>query len=163
MSPSRFSRTGLGACHAVAISLLLWAGAAGAAESSGVEELEAPAIEWSLAPAAGADERGAVVARPLAQRAGFSFDRSRINLTIRRTQSSPVSMVFEQVRYVHDVADAAAAALTTTSTRVGFEFRRPSNEARFGVNVFRIHLAGGSTLLLRPRRSGLAVHWRTEF
>lgn len=149
-----------------------------AADAGTADERDIPTVEWSVVPA-----RQPVLTDPLSVpdrlhtvrsadirggdafggRQVFSLDRSAVTLSIRRSPSSPVSMVFEQVRFVHDVDDAATPALITTSTRVGFEFRRPSSEARYGFNVFRIHLAGGSTLLLRPRRSGMAVTWRAEF
>lgn len=160
------------------LAAAVFTASAWAADAGAADERDVPSVEWSVAPV-----RQPVLTDPLVPserlrtarigdirggdafggRQVFSLDRSAVTLSIRRSPSSPVSMVFEQARFVHDVDDAATPALITTSTRVGFEFRRPSTEARLGFNVFRIHLAGGSTLLLKPRRSGMAVTWRAEF
>lgn len=92
-------------------------------------------------------------------------DRSRIVVSLRATPASRATMVVEQAtsaRTSSSWLDVQAA--DTPTTRIGLELRSASAEKRLGFNnVLKMQLSGGSTLLLKPRRSGVAVTWRSEF
>ena len=92
-------------------------------------------------------------------------DRSRLVLTLRATPTSRASMVVEQATSARTANSwRAAQAAEAPTTRVGLELRSASAERRLGINnVLKVQLSGGSTLLFKPRRSGVAVTWRTEF
>ena len=92
-------------------------------------------------------------------------DRSRLVLTLRATPTSRASMVVEQATSARTANSwRAAQAAEAPTTRVGLELRSASAEKRLGINnVLKVQLSGGSTLLFKPRRSGVAVTWRSEF
>lgn len=92
-------------------------------------------------------------------------DRSRLVLSLRATPASRTSMVFEQTTSARSANSwLVAQAADEPTTRVGIELRSASAEKRLGFNnVLKMQLSGGSTLLLKPRSSGFAVTWRSEF
>ena len=95
----------------------------------------------------------------------FPADRSRLVVSLRATPASRTSMVVEQATSVRTANSwLAAQTADAPTTRVGIELRSASAENRLGFNnVLKMQLSGGSTLLLKPRRSGVAVTWRSEF
>ena len=163
-----------------------------AQESQLNSRLWLPVVEWSLLPPASADmprglrvrsadsppltdplaptERlrqsriGDPAREALAAPQDLPLDRSRLVVSLRAAPGSRASMVLEQgstARTANSWLQAQNGEPPTT--RVGLELRSPSTEKRLGFNVFKMQLSGGSTLLLRPRRSGVAVTWRSEF
>ncbi len=92
-------------------------------------------------------------------------DRGRLVVSVRATPLSRTSMVFEQAASARTSSSwLATQNADTPTTRVGLELRSASTESRLGFNnVLKMQLSGGSTLLLKPRRSGVAVTWRSEF
>ncbi len=92
-------------------------------------------------------------------------DRGRLVVSVRATPLSRTSMVFEQAASARTASSwLATQAADTPTTRVGLEMRSASAEKRLGFNnVLKMQLSGGSTLLLKPHRSGVAVTWRSEF
>ena len=163
-----------------------------AQESQLNSRLWLPVVEWSLLPPASADMprglrvrsadsppltdplapterlRQSRISDPareaLAAPQDLPLDRSRLVVSLRAAPGSGASMVLEQAstaRTANSWLQAQNGEVPTT--RVGLELRSPSTEKRLGFNVFKMQLSGGSTLLLRPRRSGVAVTWRSEF
>ena len=171
---------------------LVAAHSAHAEESQLSDRLSLPVVEWALLPPASADTPRGLRVRsadsppltdplapterlrqsrmsdparePLAAPQDLPLDRSRLVISLRTAPGSRASMVLEKA----STARTANSWLQTLNgelptTRVGLELRSPSTEQRLGFNVLKMQLSGGSTLLLRPRRSGLVVTWRSEF
>ena len=102
---------------------------------------------------------------PIAAPHELPADRSRLMVSLRATPTSRTRMFVEQATLARTASPwLVAQAADAPTTRVGLELRSASAESRLGVsNVLKMQLSGGSTLLLKPRRSGIAVTWRSEF
>ena len=134
------------AAGVLAASTLLISNTAAAQDATPVSRATLPIIEWSVQPTT-------------------STARSRLVVSLRATPASRASMFVEQAASPRPGNSwLAVAATEAPSTRVGLELRSASTEKRLGFNnVLKMQLSGGSTLLLKPRRSGVAVTWRAEF
>lgn len=132
-----------------------------------LREAGAPALTDPLAPTERLRQSRVndALRLPITTPQDLPADRSRLVISLRAAPESRASMVVEQVATARTANSwLVAQAADVPTTRVGLELRSASADKRLGLNnVLKMQLSGGSTLLFKPRRSGVAVTWRSEF